>query len=229
MAERSLPKPDTRVRFPSAAPRITAPASHRGGDASDHAHRRHSGVPPSSTIESAPETPRVDTGKDGGPRRRRGHNLLVELSRTKVRPARPEDVPRLREIFRRAAWSNVEDRPLFAEHPEFLEWSGDAARSGRTRVGAVDGEVAGFVSTVTSGDVVEIEDLFVDPTWMRAGVATALIGDAVATARRAGCSQLAVDGNEHALAFYRSVGFVVEREVALEHGTAIRMHLDVQP
>jgi GNAT superfamily N-acetyltransferase len=94
-----------------------------------------------------------------------------------IRAAVAADVPRLQAIFRDAAWSNVDDRPLFGEHPEFLDWSGDPATEGRTRVAEIGDEVVGFVSIIEHGDVVEVEDLFVDPTWMRRGVATALMND----------------------------------------------------
>jgi ribosomal protein S18 acetylase RimI-like enzyme len=138
-----------------------------------------------------------------------------------VRQATADDVPRLKEIFSLAAWSNEGDRPLLTEHPEFLEWSGDPAREGRTRVAAIDGQLVGFLSTIDNGDTTEIEDLFVDPAWMRRGVATALVDDA-ANAHGA----LVVDANRHALAFYESAGFVIEGEVALDVGTALRMRRD---
>src|SRR5438045_1787248 len=101
-----------------------------------------------------------------------------------VRPATDGDVEALAEVFRRASWSNVGDRPLFAEHPEFLEWSGDPAREGRTHV-AVDGQtLVGFVSVIDRGAELEIEDLFVDPDWMRRGVASRLIEGVASAAAR---------------------------------------------
>lgn len=138
-----------------------------------------------------------------------------------IRPARPEDVPRLRELFRDAVWSNRADRPLLAAHPEFLDWCPRPALDGRTSVAEVAGQVVGFVSR----DAAEIEDLFVDPGWMRRGIGTALIEHARAEARRAGHRHLRVEANAHALEFYARAGFVVEHEVSLEHGTAIRMRL----
>jgi ribosomal protein S18 acetylase RimI-like enzyme len=133
-----------------------------------------------------------------------------------VRAATPADVPRLCEVFREASWSNVGDRELLTAHPEFLEWSGDPAREGRTWLAEVDGLVAGFVSIIDRGDELEVEDLFVDPAYMRRGVATALI-DALPP------QTLSVDANSHALEFYKSVGFEIEGEAKLEYGSAFRM------
>jgi GNAT superfamily N-acetyltransferase len=77
------------------------------------------------------------------------------------------------------------------------------------------------LSTIDNADTTEIEDLFVDPEWMRRGVATALVADAAATH-----GALAVDANRHAVAFYESAGFVIEGEVTVEVGTALRMRRD---
>lgn len=144
-----------------------------------------------------------------------------------IRLAVAADVAALASVFRRASWSNVEDRPLFAEHPEFLEWSGEPAREGRALLAEIDETVVGFVSMIPNGVESEVEDLFVDPDWMRRGVAQALIERVVQKARTAGIRRLVVDANFHALDFYRSAGFVPDHEVTLEHGTAMRMHLDV--
>jgi GNAT superfamily N-acetyltransferase len=140
-----------------------------------------------------------------------------------VRDAVAADVARLQEIFRDAAWSNVDDRPLFAEHPKFLEWSGEPAVAGRTRLAELHDAITGFVSIVDTDGVIEIEDLFVDPAWMRHGVATALIEDLLRRASEAGRTRVVVDGNKHAYDFYTRAGFTVDAEVALEHGTALRM------
>ena len=50
----------------------------------------------------------------------------------------------------------------------------------------------------------------------------------VSLARREGWPRIEVDANVHALAFYERVGFVTDGEVGLEHGIAIRMHLDIE-
>jgi GNAT superfamily N-acetyltransferase len=121
------------------------------------------------------------------------------MTQVSIRDATAADVPRLKEIFRAASWSNIADRPLLEEHPEFLEWSGAPAAQGRTRLAELAGHVVGFVSTVDDGDAVQLEDLFVDPDWMRHGVARALVEDVAKTARARGATRLVVDGNRHAL------------------------------
>ena len=141
-----------------------------------------------------------------------------------IRWATVEDLPALRDVFRRSSWSNEGDRPLLTEHPEFLELADTAVREGRTRVAVDDtGAVVGFSSIVRRGDAFEVEDLFVDPDRMRHGIGLALVDDLVDLARTEGVARLEVDGNDHALAFYARAGFVALGRVALEHGEAIRM------
>jgi GNAT superfamily N-acetyltransferase len=94
---------------------------------------------------------------------------------------------------------------------------------------AADGRIAGFATSVIGGEAVELEDLFVDPGWMRRGAARALVEDAVAIARRHGAGRIEVTGNPHALAFYYKVGFVLDGEVQTRFGPGSRMHRDVTP
>lgn len=100
-------------------------------------------------------------------------------------------------------------------------------REGRTHVAVVDDRVVGFASIVVSASSLELEDLFVDPDWMRQGVGRALVAAVAVAVRDTGQSTIEVDANHHALAFYREVGFLDLGEVPIEYGTATRMRLDV--
>jgi GNAT superfamily N-acetyltransferase len=150
------------------------------------------------------------------------------VASVEVRDADDRDLPALRDVFRRSSWSNEADRPLLEQHPEFLEFSGEGIRDGRTRLAEVDGRVVGFSSIVDGGSWWELEDLFVDPDWMGRGVGRALVVDLVERAGANGVVRVEVDANDHALDFYRRVGFVEGERVALDHGTAVRMTLDVR-
>ena len=151
------------------------------------------------------------------------------MSSWSIRTAVRADRPRLRDIHWQASLTNEGDRAAllarFDEHvlpdPPFDE--------GRVRVATdADGAIVGFATTLAADDALELEDLFVDPEWMRRGIATALIRDAMEFARREGVGRIDVTGNPHALAFYESVGFVADGEVATAFGVGFRMHLDVE-
>jgi GNAT superfamily N-acetyltransferase len=147
-----------------------------------------------------------------------------------IRDAVPADLAELREVFRASSLSNVGDRGNLLANPDALEFPGIAAADGRTRVAvAADGRIAGFATSLIAGDAAELDDLFVDPGWMRRGVGRALVADAAAIARQWGARRIEVTANPHAAAFYQQAGFVGGHEVQTRFGPGSRMHLDVVP
>src|SRR5262245_20569694 len=148
-----------------------------------------------------------------------------------IRAATPDDLDMIGNVFRRSSLSNEGDRPLLLANPQVLEYDGAHVRAGHSRVAVADGNIVGFVTVLfdEGADFGELEDLFVDPDRMRRGIGTALIADAVDTARTHGAARLEVTGNDHARAFYESVGFVAVGTEATPLGPlASRMHLAIR-
>lgn len=110
-------------------------------------------------------------------------------------------------------------------HPRHLVLEPDGLEQGRTHVAEKHGSVVGFASWVEVEDTVDLEDLFVEPTWMRRGVATALVVRIVDVLRSQGVSCLEVTANPHALGFYQAVGFRDIGTAMTEFGMAPRMAL----
>lgn len=150
------------------------------------------------------------------------------MSVVEIHTAVEADLPRLQEVFRDSSWSNEGDRVVLTEHPEFLELSPDAVREGRTRVASIDGLIVGFASSAHAPGRLELEDLFVDPVFMRRGVGRALVRDIAEQATQLGLAHVEVDANDHAAAFFEGVGFVPLERVAVTNGTALRMTLTVR-
>jgi len=145
-----------------------------------------------------------------------------------VRTAVADDLPALRDLFRRASLSNPGDAPTLLSHPEALVLPDTAVLAGHTRVAvAPDGTVVGFATTLGTGPVRELEDLFVDPGQHRRGIGAELVADAASLARAEGATRIEVTGNPHASTFYARVGFERDGEVATELGPGIRMHLEL--
>ena len=146
-----------------------------------------------------------------------------------IRDAEPADLAALRQVSRRASLSTEGDRPNLLANPDALEWEGLGGDDRRTRVATADGRIAGFATSLPAGAVIELDDLFVDPGWMRQGAGRALVLDAVAIARDLGAGRIEVTANPHALVFYGKAGFIADHEVQTRFGAGIRMHLDVTP
>ena len=140
------------------------------------------------------------------------------------------DLDDLRGVFRRASQSNENDRGLLREHPEWLELSDEGIQQGRMRVAVGDdGTVTGFATYVISDGIAELEDLFVDPPWMRQGMAAALVLDICARLSDLHFERLEVIANPHAMAFYEHVGFVADRIVDTSGYPAPRMSRPTGP
>jgi len=136
-----------------------------------------------------------------------------------IRSSTPADLATVVDVFRRASLANEGDREWILANPDRSVVDEGPVLEGETRVAVVDGRVVGFATLVGA----ELEDLFVDPDWMRRGIATALVQDAVANS---GVERIDVTANEHALAFYERVGFVHDGPAETPGGPAFRMHLD---
>jgi GNAT superfamily N-acetyltransferase len=134
-----------------------------------------------------------------------------------IRDSTPADLPALEEIFRGAGLTNEGDRTWILANPDQVKLDEGPILAGRSRVAVVDGRAVGFATLVGN----ELEDLFVDPDWMRRGIATALVRDAAATVDR-----IDVTANAHAQAFYEAAGFVRDGVAKTSGGPAYRMHLD---
>ena len=134
-----------------------------------------------------------------------------------IRSSTPADLAEVRDVFRRASLSNEGDREWIEAHPESFGLDEANVIESRTRVAVVEGRLVGFATLVGN----ELEDLFVDPDWMRRGIAAALVRDVATTV-----SRIDLTANPHALGFYEAVGFVHDGVAETSGGPAYRMHLE---
>ena len=144
-----------------------------------------------------------------------------------IRTALDSDLDVLADIFRRASLANDGDRDTLLAHPDALEFAGDGIADGRSRVATFDGVIVGFSTIVDEDAVVDLEDLFVDPDWMRQGIGLELMRDVVARARERGARYVEVTANPHALAFYARAGFVPYSTAETRFGPAERLRIDL--
>ena len=116
------------------------------------------------------------------------------------------------------------DRGSLLEHPEWLVLSDSGVRDERTRVAVGEGgAVVGFATYLIADGVAELEDLFVDPPWMRRGIGHGLVVDISAQLKGLNCETLEVTANPHAMPFYEHLGFAEVRTVDTRFYPAPRM------
>ena len=130
-------------------------------------------------------------------------------------------------VYRRASLSNAGDRGNLLAHPGYLILGPEGLAEGRTHVAEEDGSLVGFATWIETAGAIELEDLFVDPGYMRRGIAAALINRIVDVLRARGVERLEVTANPHALGFYRAVGFIDCGVAETEFGAAPRMELAI--
>jgi GNAT superfamily N-acetyltransferase len=146
-----------------------------------------------------------------------------------IRDARPDEAPALESLQRRASDVWEEYRAQLAVHPDAIAPPHRAIAQGRVRV-AVDasGRRLGFsVVLPVEGARCELDDLFVEPDWMRRGVGRVLVDDLAARAKAAGASYIDVVANLNALGFYARLGFQITGQTSTRFGSAPRMTLDL--
>lgn len=146
-----------------------------------------------------------------------------------IRDARLDEASALETLQRRASDVWEEYRAELAAHPDAIAAPDQAIAEGRVRV-AVDasGRRLGFstVLPVQAGRC-ELDDLFVEPEWMRIGVGRMLVADLASRAAFVGARFVDVIANPNALGFYERVGFRATGEISTRFGRGVRMTLDL--
>ena len=143
-----------------------------------------------------------------------------------IRLGTAADLTAVTDIYRRASLSNDGDRDRLLAHPEHLVLEPEGLAEGRTHVAEEDGSVVAFATWAENeGGRMELEDLFVDPKWMRRGIATALVNRICDELRSRGTDTLEVTASPDALGFYRSVGFIDVGVAQTSFGRAPRLQL----
>jgi GNAT superfamily N-acetyltransferase len=105
------------------------------------------------------------------------HHEPVRDSRVTIRPARPEDAPRLQhvELATHGQFVAIGYDQVAANPPDSIELLIEYARSGRSWVTVVNDEVVGYVLVGVLDDAVHIFHVCVHPGYQGRGLGKALI------------------------------------------------------
>lgn len=123
----------------------------------------------------------------------------------RIRDAHACDAARLREIAVAAKGHWGYDARL-VEDWAATELQAQRLARKEVLVAEVDGRAVGWASLVRHGDVCLLDDLWVDPDRMGAGIGTVLFRAALARARVHGAVRVEWEAEPNALGFYGKVG-----------------------
>ena len=131
-----------------------------------------------------------------------------------IRPARPQEGDRLREIAvaAKAHWGYDEDwvRGWAAQG----DFSQEALAARPVLVADLGGRAIGFATLIAQGDVCVLDDLWMDPDWIGRGIGTRLFEACAERARDLGAKRLEWEAEPNAVGFYQRMGGRYLRESA---------------
>jgi GNAT superfamily N-acetyltransferase len=126
------------------------------------------------------------------------------MTEPRLRPAVPGDEPRLRAIAEASKSHWGYDSELVRR------WAGSLDLSREIWVAEIDGEITAWSALLPAGDgVCELDDLWVGPRAIGAGIGTALFRHAEAWARARGACALRWEAEPNAVGFYERMGAAV--------------------
>jgi GNAT superfamily N-acetyltransferase len=123
-----------------------------------------------------------------------------------IRPARPDEGERLREISiaSKSHWgyedSQVRD---WAAQGDF---SPEAMAAKVILVAEAGGRAVGFATLIAEGDLCVLDDLWLEPDWIGQGLGSKLFEACAARARQLGARRLEWEAEPNAVGFYEKMG-----------------------
>jgi GNAT superfamily N-acetyltransferase len=140
-----------------------------------------------------------------------GAGVVPGVSLMRIRPARVEEAEALSDLCLRskAVWGY--DAAFMALMPAALTVGPDEIAAGDVWIATgADGQPAGMVALGPGegAETLDLDKLFIEPRHLRSGVGRALLGHAVAEARRRGARRLTISADPNAAGFYERNGAV---------------------
>jgi len=98
-------------------------------------------------------------------------------------------------------------------------------------VAEVDGRAVGWVAVIPQGDSCWLDDLWVEPEWIGAGIGSSLFRHAAERGRQLGAGRMEWEAEPNALGFYEKMGgrYLRDSEPSAWGGIIAVMGLDLAP
>ena len=123
-----------------------------------------------------------------------------------VRPARPDEGEQLREIAIAAKGHWGYEPDVVRQWAAGGDFSEQGLREKHVFVGDVDGRAVAWAALIARGEVVWLDDMWVEPEWIGKGVGSLLFRHAVERAAELGGKTMEWEAEPNAIGFYERVG-----------------------
>jgi GNAT superfamily N-acetyltransferase len=123
-----------------------------------------------------------------------------------IRPARPDEGERLRQIAIDAKGHWGYDPGWIHSWAAQGDFSPKALLSKPVLVAESEGRAVGFAALIPQGTVAVLDDLWVVPAWIGRGVGTQLFAACVARARELGAERMEWEAEPNSVGFYEKLG-----------------------
>ena len=123
-----------------------------------------------------------------------------------IRPARPDEGERLREIAIAAKGHWGYDPAVVRRWAAEGDFSAAGLRAKEFFVAEADGRAVAWSALIPRGEIVWLDDMWVEPEWIGKGVGSRLFRHAVERATELGASTMEWEAEPNAVGFYERVG-----------------------
>jgi GNAT superfamily N-acetyltransferase len=202
----------------------------------EHAHALHRGAPLAAAavgwlVSGLSLQPRAACDRVTMENRRPSVHGRRRATGARIRRADPSEFERLREIAiaSKSYWGYEFER--VRAWAASIDFSPQGLRGKELFVATVNGRLAGWASLIPAGAVAELDDLWIEPEAIGAGIGRRLFRHAAERATEIGCASMEWDAEPNAVGFYEKMGGRYLRESeAGEWGRALPvMGIDLPP
>lgn len=123
-----------------------------------------------------------------------------------IRAAAPDEGERLREIAIAAKGHWGYDAGRVREWAATGDFSPSGLRKKSFLVAAIEDKAVGWAAAIDRGEVWWLDDLWIEPEWMRKGIGSQLFRHAAEHGNRVGAVRMEWEAEPNALGFYERMG-----------------------
>ena len=125
---------------------------------------------------------------------------------TRVRAARPDEAEQLRAIATAAKRHWGYDAERVRAWAAALDFRTQPLGRKEVYVADVRGCAVGWAAAIGRDGVFWLDDLWIEPAWMRRGIGAELFRHAAARGRQRGAARMEWEAERHAIGFYEAMG-----------------------